>query len=95
MQATRKIESYFLGITTKAIPRVENSEVDEIAKATAQYLPLSLDLFYKVLHQPLTNSEPKCPKLINAIKGADWHTPIIAFLKGHYEPDSKEENNRM
>jgi hypothetical protein len=50
---------------------------------------------YEVLHQTLTNSEPKCPKLINTIEGADWRAPIITFLKGHYEPNSKEENSRL
>jgi hypothetical protein len=75
-----------LGITTKAIPRVENSE---LVKAAAQSLPLQLDVFYEILHQTSTSLEPKYLKLINAIEGADWRAPIIAFLKGHYEPESK------
>jgi hypothetical protein len=78
-----------LGITTKAIPRAENSEANELVQATAQSLPLPLDVFYEILHQSSTSLEPKYLILINAIKGADWHAPIIAFLKGHFEPESK------
>jgi hypothetical protein len=30
-----KIEGFFLGIITKPIPRIENSEADELAKVAA------------------------------------------------------------
>jgi hypothetical protein len=40
----RKIEGFFLGITTKPIPRIENSEADELAKAAAHGTTLPLDV---------------------------------------------------
>jgi hypothetical protein len=40
----RKIEGFFLGITTKPIPRIENSEAEELAKATAQGTTLPSDV---------------------------------------------------
>jgi len=36
LHIVRKIEGFFLGITTKPIPRSENREADELAKAAAQ-----------------------------------------------------------
>ena len=36
MFTVRKIKGFFLGITTKPIPRSENREADELAKAAAQ-----------------------------------------------------------
>ena len=35
LHTVRKIEGFFLGITTKPIPRLENNEANERAKATA------------------------------------------------------------
>lgn len=95
LQAVRKIEAYFLGIIAKPIPRTEYSEDDELAKATAQSLPLPPDVLYEILHQPSTDIQPKCPKLINTIESANWRAPIIAFHKHQYEPESREEENRM
>jgi hypothetical protein len=40
----RKIEGFFLGITTKPIPRIENSEAEELAKAATQGTTLPFDV---------------------------------------------------
>jgi hypothetical protein len=34
-------------------------------------------------------------RYINVISSEDWRSSIMAFLSGHYEPQSKEENRRM
>jgi ribonuclease HI len=91
----RKIEGFFLGITTKPIPRSENSEADELAKATAQGITLPLDVFNEVISQPLVEMNVKALKLINAIHSEDWRAPIITNLKGYHEPKTKEEEKRM
>jgi hypothetical protein len=37
----------------------------------------------------------KAPKLINAIHSEDWRAPIMAYLKGYHEPETKEGEKRM
>ena len=37
----------------------------------------------------------KAPKLINAIHSEDWRAPIVAYLKGYHEPETKEEGKRI
>jgi len=37
----------------------------------------------------------KAPKLIDAIPSVDWRAPIVAYLKGYHEPETKEEEKRM
>jgi ribonuclease HI len=91
----RKIEGFFLGITTKPIPMIENIEVDELAKAAAQGTSLPSDIFYEIISQPSIEVNFKPPKLINAIHNEDWRAPIVAYLKGYHEPETKEEEKRM
>jgi ribonuclease HI len=91
----RKIEGFFLGITTKPIPRTENNEANELAKAAAQGTTLPSDIFYEIISQPLIEVNFKAPKLINAIHSEDWRAPIVAYLKGYHEPETKEEEKRM
>ena len=85
----------FLRITTKPIPRLENSEADELAKVVAQGITLPSDVFFEVISQPSVEMNVKTPKLINAIHNEDWRTPIVAYLKGYHEPETKEEEKRM
>jgi hypothetical protein len=85
----RKIEGFFLGITTKPIPRTENSEADEQAKAATQGTTLPSDIFYEIISQPSVEVNFKAPKLINAIHSKDWRAPIVAYLKGYHEPETK------
>lgn len=80
-----------MGITTKPIPRSENSEVDELAKAVAQGTILPSDVFYKIINQPSSEINIKAPKLINTIQSEDWRAPIVAYLRGYHEPKTKEE----
>ena len=95
MHTVRRIEGFFLGITTKPIPRSENSEDDKLAKAAAQGMTLPSDVFYEVINQPSIELNIKTPKLINAIHNEDYGAPIMAYLKGYHEPENKEEEKRM
>ena len=42
-----KMEGFFLGITTKPIPRLENSEAEDLAKAATLGTTLTSDVFYE------------------------------------------------
>jgi len=65
------MEGFFLGITTKPIPRSGNSEANELTKAIALGTTLPSDVFYEVISQPLVEINLKAPKLINAIHNED------------------------
>ena len=95
MHIVHKIEGFFLGITTKPIPRLENSEADKLAKVAAQGIALPSDVFYEVINQPSIELNIKASKLINSIHSEDWRAPIMAYLKGYHEPETKEEEKRM
>ena len=95
MHTVRKIEGFFLGIMTKPISRSKNSEADELVKAIAQGITLPSDIFYEVINQPSIELNIKAPKLINVIHSEDWRAPIMAYLKGYHEPETKEEEKRM
>lgn len=81
-------------MTTKSIPRSENNEANELVKAAAQSTALPSDVFYETMHHPSTETLVKPAKLINAVQSEDWRAPIVAYLKGYLEPESKEEENR-
>jgi hypothetical protein len=33
--------------------------------------------------------------MVNIVQGEDWQTPIMAYLKHHYEPNSSTDLTRM
>jgi hypothetical protein len=35
------------------------------------------------------------PREIHIIQSEDWRAPIMAYLRGHYEPDSEVNDTRM
>jgi hypothetical protein len=35
------------------------------------------------------------PREVHIIQSEDWRAPIMAYLRGHYEPDSEVNNTRM
>ena len=54
LATVRALEWRFQGFTLQYIPRAENAEADELAKATAKNLPIPNEAFYQVLHAPAT-----------------------------------------
>ena len=49
LATVRALERRFQGFTLKYIPRAENTEVDELAKAVANNLPILEVTFYQIL----------------------------------------------
>ena len=48
LATVRALERRFQGFTLKYIPRVENAEADELAKAATNNLPIPSGTFYQV-----------------------------------------------
>ena len=48
----RALERRFYGFTLQYIPRVENAEADELAKAATNNLSVPNEVFYQVLQAP-------------------------------------------
>ena len=49
LAAVRRMEKHFTGFTFCHIPRSENNEADELAKAAMQKAPMPADIFYQEL----------------------------------------------
>jgi hypothetical protein len=55
----RQLERRFQGFTLQYIPRSENQEAGELAKAATNNLPMPEGTFYQVLHSPATVNSTK------------------------------------
>jgi hypothetical protein len=89
------MEKFFFGFTVKKIPRYQNNEADMLAKAATQKEPLPPAIFYQVLKCKSVVCDKAPMRYVNVISSEDWRSLIMAFLRGHHEPHSKEENKRM
>ena len=92
---SKKNEKDFIGFSFCHIPRSENSEADELAKATAQKASLPADVFFQALIIKVIKEEEDHPLSIHAITSDDWRAPIFAYLIGTFKPGSKHEIKRM
>jgi hypothetical protein len=66
------MENYFKGFIVEYIDRSRNTEADELAKAAAHKMPLSVDLFFQVIEDASVKTFELKPRLINVIEGEDW-----------------------
>ena len=87
------MEKHFRGFTIIHIPRAQNDEADRLAKATARKQQLPPDVFFEEICTPSTR--PKKESRVNAIFSEDWRAPIMAYLRGHYEPIDEAEEKRL
>jgi hypothetical protein len=53
------------------------------------------DIFFEVLTAPSTRPDKQPLSTVNAIASLDWRAPIIAFLRGHYEPVKTHDLKRI
>jgi ribonuclease HI len=95
LQFLREREKYFKGFTVKNISRTNNSDADEIAKATTQNTSLPQDVFFQVLNQASIDTKQEAPREDHIIQSEDWRAPIMAYLHDHYEPEDEVNEVRM
>ena len=71
LATVRALERRFQGFTLKYIPRAENTEADELAKATANNTPFPEGTFYQILRAPATQTTTKAFKTIMITESKD------------------------
>jgi hypothetical protein len=53
------------------------------------------NVFFEILTAPSTRPDKQPLNTVNTISSLDWRAPIIAFLRGHYEPVETHDLKRM
>jgi hypothetical protein len=71
LPVVRGLERRFKGFTLRHIPRSEKNEVNELAKAAANNLPIPPETFYQVLKSRATELVPKAFHTVLLAKGED------------------------
>jgi ribonuclease HI len=93
LEKVREMERHFKGYSVQHIPRDDNNEADKLAKAAARNQEMPPDVFFKMIKEP-SIKETK-PKIVNFVETPDWRAEIMAFLRGHYEPQDELEEKRL
>jgi hypothetical protein len=88
LEKVREMERHFKGYSVQHIPRDDNNEADKLAKAAARNQVMPPDVFFEII------KESK-PKIVNVVEICDWRAEIMAYLRGHYEPQDELEEKRL
>jgi hypothetical protein len=91
----RGMERRFKGFTLQYIPRAENYDADELAKAAANNTALPEGTFYQILGAPTTESLPKAFRSVLLIEGEDWRQAIVDALNGKTTAEDEAVTKRM
>jgi hypothetical protein len=65
----------------------------KLAKAAAQNHAMPPDIFYEIIREPYVKGLK--PKDVNIEETRDWRAEIMAYLRGHYEPQDELEERRL
>jgi hypothetical protein len=50
-------------------------------------------VFFKIIREP--SIKESRPKIVNAVETPDWRAEIMAYLRGHYEPQDELKEKRL
>jgi len=95
LTVVRGLERRFKGFTLQYIPRAENCEADELAKAAATNTALPEGTFYHVIGAPATESLPKAFRSVLLTESEDWRQAITDSLNGKSATDDEAVTKRM
>jgi hypothetical protein len=87
------MEKHFKGYSVQHIPRDDNNEADKLAKAAARNQELPPDVFFEIIREP--SIKDSRAKIVNVVETPDWRAEIMAYLRGHYEPQDELEEKRL
>jgi hypothetical protein len=93
LEKIREMERHFKGYSVQHIPRDDNNEADKLVKAAARNQELPPDVFFEIIREP--SIKESRPKIVNAVETPDWRAEIMAYLRGHYEPQDELEEKRL
>jgi hypothetical protein len=93
LEKVREMERHFKGYLVQHIPRDDNNEADKLAKAAARNQAMPPDVFFEIIKEP-SIKETK-PKIVSIVETHDWRAEIMAYLRGHYEPQDELEEKRL
>jgi ribonuclease HI len=93
LEKVREMEKHFKGYSVQHIPRDDNNEADKLAKAAARNQELPPDVFFEIIREP--SIKDSRPKIVNVVDTPDWRAEIMAYLRGHYEPQDELEEKRL
>jgi hypothetical protein len=93
LEKVREMERHFKGYSVQHIPRDDNNEADKLAKVAGRNQAMSLDVFFEIIKEPSIKEEK--PKIVNVVEAPYWRAEIMAYLRGHYEPQDELEKKRL
>jgi ribonuclease HI len=93
LEKVREMERRFKGYSVQHIPRDDNNEADKLTKAVARNQAMPPNVFFEIIKEP-SIKETKS-KIVNIVETRDWRAEIVAYLRGHYEPQDELEEKRL
>jgi hypothetical protein len=93
LEKVREMKRHFKGYSVQHIPRDDNNEADKLAKAAVRNQEMPPDVFFEIIKEP-SIKESK-PKIVNVVETPDWRAEIMAYLRGHYEPQDELQEKRL
>jgi hypothetical protein len=51
------------------------------------------DVFFKIIKEP--SIKESRPEIVNVVETPDWRAEIMAYLRGHYEPQDELQEKKV
>jgi hypothetical protein len=93
LEKVRELERHFKGYSVHHIPRDDNNEADKLAKAASRNQAMPPDVFFEIIKEPSIKEEKA--KIVSVVETSDWRAEIMAYLRGHYEPQDELQEKRL
>jgi histidyl-tRNA synthetase len=93
LQKVREMERHFKGYSVQHIPKDDNNEVEKLVKAADKNQKMPPNVFFEIIKEP--SIKETRPKIVNVVETPDWRAEIMAYLRGHYEPQDELEEKRL
>jgi hypothetical protein len=88
-----EMERHFKGYSVQHIPRDDNNEANKLVKAAARNQEMPPDVFFEIIKEPSIRESR--PRIVNVVETPDWRAEIMAYLRGHYEPQYELQEKRL
>jgi ribonuclease HI len=89
LEKVSEMKRHFKGYSVQRIPRDDNNEADNLAKAATKNQAMPPDMFFEVIKE-LSIKETK-PKIVTIVETPNWRAEIMVYFRGHYDPQNELE----